>query len=180
MDKKIATLFACVMLTLALGSTGAETPGKLQLVQALDPRRYSGRWYEIARFQHVFEKSLVGVTAEYSLRNDGRIDVLNSGFKKVLDGKYSSIHAVAWVPDSSKPGALKVRFFGLFASDYLVFGLDQTNYSWALVGNNSRDFLWFLSRTPTISPELMAAMKKQAESQGYDISKLYEVPQKLR
>ena len=180
MDKRIAALYASTMLTIALGSVGAEPWVELQLVQALDPVRYAGRWYEIARFQHGFEKNLVGVTAEYSLRKDGRLDVLNSGFKKDLDGKYSSVRAVAWVPDSSRPGALKVRFFGLFASDYLVFGLDQANYSWALVGNNSRDFLWFLAREPTISPELMAAMKKQAEVQGYDTSKLYEVPQKAR
>jgi apolipoprotein D and lipocalin family protein len=87
---------------------------------------------------------------------------------------------LAWVPDGSEPRALKVRFFGLFASDYRVFGLDQEGYSWALVGNNSRKFLWFLSRTPTISPELMADMKKQAENQGYDTSKLYAVPLKAR
>jgi apolipoprotein D and lipocalin family protein len=180
MDKRIAALYTCIMLSIPLGLALAETRDALQLVQTLDPQRYAGRWYEIARYQHGFEKNLVGVTAEYSLRGDGRIDVLNSGFKKDLDGKYSSVKAVAWVPDSSRPGALKVRFFGLFASDYLVFGLDQANYSWALVGNNSRDFLWFLSRTPTVSPQLLAAMKKQAESQGYDISKLYEVPQKAR
>lgn len=180
MSKSINTLYVCTILAFGIGSAGAETSKPLQLVQSLDPARYAGRWYEIARFQHGFEKNLAGVTAEYSLRSDGRIDVLNSGFKKGIDGPYSSIKAVAWVPDGSKPGALKVRFFGLFAADYLVFGLDQENYSWALVGNDSRDFLWFLARTPTIPSELMETMKRLAADQGYDISKLYEVPQKER
>jgi apolipoprotein D and lipocalin family protein len=180
MARKLAAFFACSMVLFGVGQAHAETRDALQLVQSLDPERYAGRWYEISRFQHGFEKSLVGVTAEYGIRADGKIDVLNSGFKNGLEGKYTSIEALAWVPDASKPGALKVRFFGLFASDYLVFGLDQEKYSWALVGNNSRNFLWFLSRTPTVSPELMEAMKKTAESQGFDISKLYEVPQKAR
>jgi apolipoprotein D and lipocalin family protein len=152
----------------------------LRLVPSLDPQRYLGRWYEVARFQHRFERSLVGVTAEYSLRPDGRIAVLNSGFKKTLEGRYTSVKAVAWVPDPSKPGALKVRFFGLFASDYLVFGLDEQNYQWALVGNNSRKFLWFLSRTPEVSPELLERMKEIARSQGYDLTGLTMVPQKAR
>ena len=145
------------LLGLLLGGAAAASADQLAplaLVPALDPARYTGTWYEIARYQQGFEKSLVGVTAEYSLRPDGRIDVLNSGFKKSLDRDISSIKAVAWQPDPSKPGALKVRFFGLFVSDYLVFALDQEGYSWALVGNNSRGFLWFLSRSPAVTPEL--------------------------
>jgi apolipoprotein D and lipocalin family protein len=152
----------------------------LDLVDSVDVQKYLGRWYEIARFQHGFEKSIVGATAEYSLRPDGRIQVVNSGFKKALDGKYTEVKAVAWVPDTAVPGALKVKFFGLFTSDYLIFGLDQAGYSWALVGNNERKFIWFLSRTPTVSDELLAKMKAIATSQGYDLSGLYLVPQKAR
>ena len=152
----------------------------LKVVDSVDVQKYLGRWYEIARFQHGFEKSIVGATAEYSLRPDGRIQVVNSGFKKDLDGRTTEVKAVAWVPDSSRPGALKVKFFNLFTSDYLIFGLDQDKYSWALVGDDSRDFLWFLSRTPTVSNELLAKMKAIAVSQGYDLSGLYLVPQKAR
>ncbi len=171
--------FLVLALALALPLYAAP-PQPLSLVPTLDLDRYLGRWYEIARFQHSFEKNIVGATAEYALRADGKIEVLNSGFKKTLDGSYTSVKALAWRPDNSKPGALKVRFFGLFTSDYLVFGLDEENYSWALVGNNSRKFLWFLSRTPTISEELMAKMRAIAEAQGFDVSKLYLVPQKAR
>jgi apolipoprotein D and lipocalin family protein len=154
--------------------------GPLQTVPAVDVQRYLGRWYEIARFQHRFEKSIVGATAEYSLREDGRIQVVNSGFKKDLDGAYTQVKAVAWVPEAARPGALKVRFFGLFTSDYLIFGLDQDDYSWALVGSDSRDFLWFLARTPQVSEELFSRMKQIALDQGYDLSGLYRVPQKAR
>jgi len=152
----------------------------LQTVAPVDVQRYLGRWYEIARFQHRFEKSIVGATAEYSLRKDGRIQVVNSGFKNDLNGKYTQVKAVAWVPDPARPGALKVRFFGLFTSDYLIFGLDQEGYSWALVGSDTRDFLWFLARTPEISEELFERMREIARAQGYDLSGLYEVPQKAR
>jgi apolipoprotein D and lipocalin family protein len=82
-------------------------------------------------------------------------------------------------PDTA-PGALKVKFFNLFTSDYLIFGLDQEGYTWALVGNNERKFVWFLSRTPTVSDGLLATMKSIAVAQGYDLSGLYLVPQKAR
>jgi len=167
-------------LILAGCASGPEGLAPLQTVAPVDVQRYLGRWYEIARFQHRFEKSIVGATAEYSLLEDGRIRVVNSGFKKDLNGRYTEVRAVAWVPDASRPGALKVRFFGLFTSDYLIFGLDQESYSWALVGADSRDFLWFLARTPEIGDELFERMKEIARSQGYDLSGLYEVPQKPR
>ena len=164
------------------GCTSAPPKGmeELDLVDTVDVERYLGRWYEIARFQHRFEKNIVGATAEYSLMEDGKIRVVNSGFKGSLDGKYTQVKAVAWVPDPERPGALKVRFFNLFTSDYLIFGLDGENYEWALVGNNSRDFLWFLAREHEISDELLDKMKGIARSQGYDLSGLYLVPQKPR
>ena len=175
--------FAAIAL-LALVAAQAQAAPKdlapLDTSGGLDPARYMGRWYEVARFQHVFEKSLVGATAEYSLNENGTVAVLNSGFKKSLDGKYSSVKAVARVPDPSRPRRLKVKFFGLFESDYLVFGLDEENYSWALVGADDRKFLWFLSRTPQVEPELLEKMKSIAEAQGYDLSGLYLVPNKAR
>jgi apolipoprotein D and lipocalin family protein len=152
----------------------------LTLVPEVDVERYLGRWYEIARFQHSFEKNIVGATAEYSLRKDGKIRVLNSGFKKDLAGPYTKVEAVARVPDPSRPGALRVKFFGLFDADYLIFGLDAARYSWALVGNNSRDFLWLLARTPEIDQALYDEMVGIALQQGYAVEKLFKVPQKQR
>ncbi len=173
-----------VILTALVSLVGCATAipesERLATVDSLDLNRYLGSWYEVARYQHSFEKNLVGAEAEYSLRDDGRIQVVNSGLKKDLDGTLTSVKAVAWRPDESEPGRLKVKFFGLFTSDYLVFGLDEQNYQWALVGNDSREFLWFLSRTPTVSDELLESMKKVAQEQGYDLEKLYLVPQKER
>jgi len=154
--------------------------GPLQLVEGVDTQKYLGRWYEIARFTHRFEKSLVGVTAEYSIRDDGRIQVVNSGFRNSLDGKYTDAKGVAWIPDPRRPAALKVSFFWPFAADYLVFGLDKESYSWALVGDNSRAYLWFLARTPEISDTLFQEMQQIARDQGYDLSKLDRIPQKAR
>jgi apolipoprotein D and lipocalin family protein len=180
MKRPVGIALAAALAASAFAPLFAEPQAPLELVPRLDPSSYAGKWYEIARFQQGFEKDLVAVKAEYRVRPDGRIDVVNSGLKKSLDGKLSSIKALAWRPDPSKPGALKVRFFGLFASDYLVFGLDDKDYQWAIVGNDSRKFLWFLSRSPSAPPEVFEMMKGIAEGQGYDMSKLYIVPQKER
>ena len=171
-------LLSIFALSAPVGAASKLKP--LLLVEKLDVQRYLGRWYEIARFQHSFERSLVGVTAEYSLRRDGKIPVVNSGFRNDLNGLYREARAVAWVPDPSRPAALKVRFFWPFAGNYLVFGLDQQDYTWALVGDNSRRYLWFLARTPQIKDELFEKMKKIALDQAYDLSGLYIVPQKAR
>lgn len=152
----------------------------LETVPEVDVERYLGRWYEIARYQHSFEKAIVGATAEYSLNPDGTIAVLNSGFRKTIDGPYSAVKAVARIPEASEPGRLKVKFFGLFEGDYLIFGLDAEGYTWALVGNDSRRFLWFLAREPEVDEALFESMKALAEVQGYDLAELYRVPQRAR
>jgi len=172
-------ILASTILAASLASLAASAE-PLKTVDSLDLERYKGRWYEIARFQQRFERDLVGVTAEYSLRPDGRVDVLNSGFKYTLDGKPKAAKGVARRPDPSKPGRLEVSFFGPFYGDYLVFGLDEANYSWALVGDDSRKYLWFLARSPQIEPELLERMRELAVYQGYDLTDLYMVPQKTR
>jgi apolipoprotein D and lipocalin family protein len=178
--KTRVSLLASSLAALALfGCVG--TPrglGPLKLVENVDTTKYLGRWYEIARFTHTFERSLVGVTAEYSIRPDGRLQVINGGFRNSLDGQHTTARGVAWIPDPRRPAALKVSFFWPFAADYLIFGLDQENYSWALVGDNSRDYLWFLSRTPEISEDLFMQMQRMARDQGYDLSRLDKVPQR--
>jgi lipocalin len=182
MGKKILLCSAGPIIFLLSSCVSGPPEGlePLDLVDSVSVERYTGRWYEIARLPSSFEKNIVGATAEYSLRDDGKIRVVNSGFKKSLDGRYKEVKALAWVPDLSEPGALKVKFFGLFTSDYLIFGLDQENYSWALVGNQSRTLLWFLARKHEIDDSLFAKMKEIARSQGYDLSELYKVPQKPR
>jgi lipocalin len=181
MRNTIPLFFSAIAALSIFGCAGIpQGLGPLRLVEKVDTQKYLGRWYEIARFQQTFEKSIVGVTAEYSLRDDGRIRVVNSGFRGGLDGPYTEAKAVAWIPDPKRPAALKVQFFWPFSADYLIFGLDTEGYSWALVGDDTRSYLWFLARTPEISDELYQAMQRAARDQGYDLSKLYKVPQKPR
>ena len=170
----VVTIIVCMTLS-APALLYAESP--LPLVPALDPQRYSGLWFEIARYPQFYENGLVGVTAEYDLQKDGSLSVTNAGYKGDLGGERSVAHAVARIPDPKAPGALKLSFFGIFSSDYLVFGLDAEGYSWALVGDNARKQLWFLSRKPRIDQALRSRMEAIAVANGYDLSKLYWVPQ---
>ncbi|MBN2049261.1 MAG: lipocalin family protein [Spirochaetales bacterium] len=181
---KLPILSLLAAITVIFIASCASVPPKgmdpLELVDQVDLDRYLGRWYEVGRYQHRFEDDLVGATAEYSLRDDGRVQVVNSGFKDTLDGPYREVKAVAWRPDPAVPGALKVKFFGLFVSDYMILGLDEENYRWAVVGNNSRDFLWFLARDHEIDEELFQKMTDIAAGQGFDTRPIYRVPQKTR
>ncbi len=165
---------------LFLGCATTDSLIKRPTVQEVDIDRYIGKWYEIARIDNRFERELVGVTAEYSLRSDGRIDVLNAGFKKTLDGKRKVANGVARVPDESKPGRLQVTFFLWFWSDYLILELDAQNYQYALVGSSTDDYLWVLSRTPTMDDSIYQMLVDRASVLGYDTSRLMLVPQQRR
>jgi apolipoprotein D and lipocalin family protein len=146
-------------------------------VTALDVNRYMGTWYELARYPHVFEKNLVGVSATYALQPDGKITVINQGFKNTLSGQPTLAKGNAFRPDAAIPGKLKVSFFLWFYSDYLVLELEE-NYQWVIVGSSSDDFLWILSRQAKVSDELYATLVDKVKKRGYDPAKLIRVPQK--
>jgi apolipoprotein D and lipocalin family protein len=146
-------------------------------VEHVDISRYIGKWYEIARFPNSFEKGLVGVTATYSLRGDGKINVLNQGFKNTLQGPLKQARGKAKVPDSLEPGRLKVSFFLFFYADYLILELDEENYQYALVGSSSDKYLWILCRTPEMSAETYQMLVSKAQGRGYDTEKLISVEQ---
>ena len=138
-------------------------------VKELDLQRYLGTWYEIARFDHRFESGLAGVTATYSMRDDGKIRVLNQGYKNTLDGELSVAEGKAKF--TAEPGKLKVSFFWIFYADYLVMELDE-NYQWALIGSKSDKYLWILSRTPKLEDNVKILVLNHATKRGYDTSKL--------
>lgn len=139
-----------------------------------DLKKYLGTWYEIARYDHSFERGLENVTAEYSLRDDGKVAVLNSGWK---NGKFRTAEGKARQPDPiSDPAHLMVSFFLFFYSDYNVMMLDD-DYQVALVGSKSPDYLWILSRTPSLGEEVVEAVLDEAASRGYDVSELIWVNQ---
>jgi len=153
-------------------------PVDTETVKQLDLNRYIGKWYEIARFDHSFERGMVGVTAEYSMLPDGKIRVLNSGYKGSFSGKFSKAEGKAKLPDISQPGKLKVSFFLWFYADYYVLELDDINYSYALIGSSSEKYLWILSRTPLMTQAALDTLLLKARNRGYDTGKLIWVEQK--
>jgi len=148
-----------------------------ETVKELDLNRYLGTWYELARYPHSFEKDLVGVTATYSLRPDGKIKVVNKGFKKTLNGEMSQAIGKAKIPNLKEPAKLKVSFFLFFYADYYVLELDS-EYQWAIIGSKSPNYLWILSRKPQISDELYESLLEKIKSRGYKLDKLIKVEQK--
>ncbi len=141
-----------------------------------DLDRYLGKWYEVARYDHAFERNLVGTTAEYSLRDDGMIKVLNSGYLYTLDGKFKESVGKAKLNKNGKPGQLRVSFFGPFYSNYYILDL-APDYSYSVVGSSSPKYLWILSRTPQLKPEVQSKIVKGLQQRGYDTSKLIWVEQ---
>ena len=147
---------------------------KPQTVENFEIERYLGTWYELARFDHSFERGLVGVTATYTLRDDGMIKVLNQGYKNSLQGELSQANGKAKIPNMNCPSKLKVSFFWFFYADYYVLELDK-DYQWAIVGSNSNNYLWILSRKPIVDDSLYNLLVQKAQNLGYDINKLIKV-----
>lgn len=140
-------------------------------VKTLDLNNYLGTWYELARFDHSFERGLQEVMTFYELREDGKIDVINSGIK---NGKYKVAYGKAKLTDET--GVLRVSFFGPFYSDYRVLMLDD-DYEYALVGGKNDKYLWILSRNPELEDEDYDKILTEATRRGYDISRLIWIEQ---
>lgn len=139
--------------------------------------RYLGTWYEIIRKDNYFEKNLDYVTATYSLKTDGKIEVLNKGFN--LDkNKESEITGKARKKFDNVENILEVSFFGPFYSDYIIADFDRKNYSWALVLGEDNKNMWILSKEPQISEELTLKILSIAQNLGVDLSDLVYVKQK--
>lgn len=145
-------------------------------VKELDLNRYLGTWYEIARFPHSFEKGLVGVTANYSLRADGKIRVINKGYENSLNGKLSVAEGKAKIPDKADPGKLKVSFFWIFYADYYVLELDA-EYKYVMIGSSSPKYFWILSRTPQMDESTYNMLLDKARKRGYNLDMLEKVQQ---
>ncbi len=141
------------------------------VVTNFDLNRFLGNWYEIARFDHRFERGMEQTKANYVLREDGKVAVLNTGMK---NGKHSEAKGVAKRTDT--PALLRVSFWGPFYSDYRVMLLDD-DYQYALIGSGSDKYLWILARTPQISTEIKDKILAEAQKRGYDTDKLIWVRQ---
>lgn len=159
----------CVLFTLVACNSSSTVDNST--VSKLNLNRYLGAWYEIARIDHYFERDMTHCTAYYYIDNDDVIRVRNRGYKKG-DWKEST----GKIKTTAVPGLLRVTFFSPFYSDYRVL-MVAPDYSYALVGSGDDDYLWILSRRPTITRETRNALLREAQFRGYDTSALTWVDQ---
>jgi len=163
--KKLSTVF----LLLLLGCVGI--PEDVEPVDNFNIEKYLGKWYEIARLDHSFERGLTNVTAEYSLRDDGGVRVLNRGFSAEED-LWKEAEGKAYFVKRSDQGYLKVSFFGPFYGSYIVFALDHENYQFALVCGPNKSYLWILARSPMMKEDVKHRLIEKAAAVGFNTSKL--------
>ena len=157
---------------LALFITGCVgTPKNVNPVDHFKADKYLGKWYEIARLDHSFERGLTRVSAEYSLRDDGGIRVLNRGYS-AGEGAWKEAEGIAYFVKGRDLGYLKVSFFGPFYGSYVVFELDRLNYQYSLVCGPNKSYLWILGREPKMDDSIKAALIAKASALGFDTSKL--------
>ncbi len=164
-----------VLATTLLGAC-VELPEKVEPVQGFEPQRYLGIWYEVARLDHSFERGLSNVTANYSLRDDGGIKVINRGCD-AEKAEWDEAEGKAYFVRGEDEGFLKVSFFGPFYGTYAVFDLDQQDYQYSFVSGPDTDYLWLLSRTPEVSESVRADFLQQAEALGFATDELIWVEQ---
>ena len=167
-----------VMLAASVLSACTGTPSGLDVVDDFDVDRYLGKWYEIARLDHRFERGLDCVSADYSLGNNGDIRVLNRGVN-LAEGKVSQAEGRARSRGEPDRGALKVSFFGPFFSGYNIVMLDD-EYRWAMVSGYNRNYLWLLAREPEPDEAVIATLVEQAARMGFDVQALIYVDQGSR
>lgn len=176
--KKIFYLLS-FMLSLA---AFAQAKDEIKTVPSVDLDRYSGKWFEIAKYPNRFQKQCVAnTTAVYTKKSNGRIEVLNSC--QTTDGKMDSATGEAKIVDKKTNAKLKVRFAPSFISflpfvwgDYWIIDLEN-NYQYAVIGTPSRDYLWILSRTPELDEKTYQDILIRIKEQGFDPNRLVKSPQ---
>jgi len=146
-------------------------PENVRPVENFSLNDYLGKWYEIARLDHSFERGLTRVSAEYTLRDDGGVKVVNRGYS-AKEGKWKDIEGKAYFVQSPDQGYLKVSFFGPFYGSYIVFELDHGQYQYALVSGPDTSYLWILARTPTMDEGMKQSLIAKAASLGFDTGSL--------
>lgn len=152
------------------------TPTNITAVTHFNADKYLGKWYEIARLDHSFERGLTHVNATYTLREGGGINVLNQGFNPETK-EWKKAHGKAYFVNSPEEGYLKVSFFGPFYGSYVIIDLDQENYQYSLVTSYNSNYLWILSRTPKMNEAIKQQLIAKAKSLGFDTDKLIYVEQ---
>jgi len=157
-----------VLAMLLSGCVGK--PENITPVDKFETSRYLGKWYEIARLDHSFERGLNQVSADYSLRDDGGLKVVNRGYKAATSEWKESV-GKAYFVGQNDVGYLKVSFFGPFYGSYIVFDLDQ-DYQHSMISGPDKSYLWILSRTPKMDDATKKRLVAKAQALGFDTAKL--------
>ncbi len=160
------------MVSLITGCLGM--PDKVEPIEDFELNQYLGKWYEVARLDHSFERGLSKVSAEYSIKQDGGVKVLNKGFSEA-DNEWQEAEGKAYFVNEDSQGYLKVSFFGPFYGSYVIFELEKENYQYAFVSGPNTDYLWLLSRTPTVEPEILEKFIKLSKQRGFNTDELIYV-----
>lgn len=162
-------ILVCIML--GLSSCRADNGNQKidnSTIETLDVARFMGKWYEIARYDHRFEKDMTNVSATYTLLDNGRIEVLNAGYK---NGEYKEIKGKAKQPNPDDPGKLKVSFFLWFYSDYYILDI-APDYSHVIIGSSTDKYLWIMSREPVLPDNVLSKLIEKIRQRGYDTDRL--------
>lgn len=158
-----------VVLILLAACTGR--PDGIEPVTGFDVSRYTGKWYEIMRLDHSFERGLTNVSATYTLRDDGKVGVLNRGFDP-KDCEWDEADGTAVFQKSPDVASLSVTFFWPFAGGYHVFELDKQNYEYALISGPNREFFWMLARQPDLPADTRDRLVSRAADAGFPVDEL--------
>jgi len=168
--KKLALLFSA-LITGCAGLPAGITP-----VTGFQLDRYLGTWYEVARLDHSFERGLSQVSADYSMREDGGVRVVNRGYL-ASENRWKEAVGRAYFVNGPDQGYLKVSFFGPFFGSYVIVELDRENYQYSLISGPDRSYLWLLSRTRQLKPEVRDMLVAKAASLGFPTDQLIFVAQ---
>lgn len=163
-----------LIVALLTGCTGI--PEGIKAVDGFDVNRYLGVWYEVARLDHRFERGLENVSATYTLRKDGGVDVLNKGYDTKA-GEWHQAQGKAYFVEQPDKGRLKVSFFGPFYGGYNIIELDKKAYAYSMVTGPDRSYFWILSRTKQLPEATMQALIEQAKALDFTTDKLIFVKQ---
>ncbi|WP_299003765.1 lipocalin family protein [uncultured Shewanella sp.] len=171
--------YLVILVWLLSGCLGM--PKNMTPVKDFDVNRYLGTWYEIARLDHSFERGLTQVTAQYTLRDDGGVNVINRGFSPKND-EWKEAQGKAYFVQARDEGYLKVSFFGPFYGSYVIFDLlpqtqTQQDYQYAFVSGPDLSYLWLLSRAPTVPSKVLTDFIAQSKALGFDTRELILVDQ---
>jgi len=169
----LPVLLTPLLALLLAGCTGI--PAGLDAVENFQLTPYLGKWYEIARLDHSFERDLTDVSAVYALRSEGGVSVVNRGYDSGKDS-WQEAHGKAGFLGLPTRGSLKVSFFGPFYGGYHIIALD-VDYRWSLVAGPNRDYLWILARERHLPEDVQTQLVEKARQLGFDTGKLIWVSQ---